>query len=61
MATSPSSPIPFEKFTAIYRSTPVVQVVPACFIDGDCVTAFPLHNGFQLLQLVAHAACIIAA
>jgi len=34
-----------------------MRVIPPCFCDGDQVIAVLLHNSFQLLLFVAHAAC----
>lgn len=45
--------MPSAEFTAIHLSIPVVGVISPRF--HDCVIAFLLHQGFQLLLLVAHA------
>ncbi|KAK4830251.1 hypothetical protein QYF61_009318 [Mycteria americana] len=46
------------QFIAIHRRTPVVRVIPPRFRDGNHIIVFLVYNGFQLVLLVAHAACI---
>lgn len=55
-------PLPFlvYPFHGIYSHplhTPGMRVIPPYLCDGNCVTVFQLHNGFQLLLLGVPAVC----